>query len=50
MARRIGASREKVNRKLQSWKAEGWIAIRRSGVRVERKDRLAALVDAKKSA
>lgn len=50
MARRIGASREKVNRKLQSWKAEGWIAIRRSGVRLERKDRLAALVDEKKSA
>ncbi len=48
MARRIGASREKVNRKLQSWKASDWIGIGKSGVRLLRKDKLAGLIEAKK--
>lgn len=48
MARRIGASREKVNRKLQAWKASDWVAIGKSGIRLLRKDRLAGLIEAKK--
>jgi CRP-like cAMP-binding protein len=48
MARRIGASREKVNRKLQAWKAGDWIGIGKSGVRLLRKDKLAGLIEAKK--
>jgi CRP-like cAMP-binding protein len=50
MARRISASREKVNRKLQAWKGEGWLAIGRSGVKLLRRDKLAALIEARKSA
>lgn len=44
LARRIGASREKVNRKLHEWVDEGWIAISRSGVRLLNKADLAALI------
>ena len=50
MARRIGASREKVNRKLQVWKGEGWISIGKSGVRLLKKDKLAASIEAKRGA
>jgi CRP-like cAMP-binding protein len=34
LAYRIGASREKVNRKLSQWAREGLVAVTRSGVRV----------------
>lgn len=34
LAYRIGASREKVNRKLREWSREGIVAVTRSGVRV----------------
>jgi CRP-like cAMP-binding protein len=34
LARRIGASREKVNRKLRQWVAEGWVEVTPAGVRV----------------
>ncbi len=44
MARRLGASREKVNRKLHAWAAEGWVEITPAGVRVLSDD-FAALTD-----
>ena len=44
LARRIGASREKVNRKLHEWADEGWIAIGRSGVKLIDRAELAALI------
>lgn len=50
MARRIGASREKVNRKLHQWKDEGWLSLGRAGVRLEKKDKLAQMIEAKKGA
>lgn len=34
MARRLGHSREKVNRKLAAWSRAGWITVTREGVRV----------------
>ena len=34
MARRLGASREKVNRKLHAWAAEHWVELTPAGVRV----------------
>jgi CRP-like cAMP-binding protein len=43
MARRIGFSREKVNRRLHAWAAEGVVAIERHGVLVRAPERLAAL-------
>jgi len=48
IARRIGASREKVNRKLGGWRDEGYIAISRAGVRIEKPQALAELVAAAK--
>lgn len=44
LARRIGASREKVNRKLHEWADEGWIALSRSGVKLANRKELAALI------
>ncbi|MEZ5994711.1 MAG: Crp/Fnr family transcriptional regulator [Hyphomonadaceae bacterium] len=44
IARRIGASREKVNRKLHEWAGEGWIALGRSGIKVLRRDALTLLI------
>ena len=44
LARRIGASREKVNRKLHEWVDEGWISISRSGIKVLARTELAALI------
>lgn len=44
LARRIGASREKVNRKLHEWADEGWIAITRAGIKLADKPRLVALI------
>lgn len=43
MARRIGFSREKVNRRLHAWADEGWVAIERQGVLVRSPERLQAL-------
>jgi hypothetical protein len=34
MARLIGASRERVNRKLAAWRADGWIGVGAYGVKV----------------
>lgn len=34
LARRIGASREKVNRKLRQWAEAGWVELTPSGVRI----------------
>ncbi|HEX3700977.1 MAG TPA: Crp/Fnr family transcriptional regulator [Phenylobacterium sp.] len=42
LARRIGASREKVNRKLKEWSAEGQVDVTTAGIRVLAPDRLAA--------
>ena len=44
MARRISASREKVNRKLHAWSREGVISLTKAGVRIERADYLRAFV------
>jgi CRP-like cAMP-binding protein len=42
LAYRIGASREKVNRKLNQWAREGLVSVTRSGVRVLSPERLRA--------
>ena len=44
LARRIGASREKVNRKLHEWEDEGFVQLGRSGVRIKSRDKLQALI------
>lgn len=44
LARRIGASREKVNRKLHEWADEGWINMSRSGIRLLAREKLKALI------
>ncbi|HWA01093.1 MAG TPA: Crp/Fnr family transcriptional regulator [Caulobacterales bacterium] len=44
LARRIGASREKVNRKLHEWCDEGWITLGRSGIKLTKRDQLQALI------
>jgi CRP/FNR family transcriptional regulator, cyclic AMP receptor protein len=44
LARRIGASREKVNRKLHEWNDSGWVSLGRSGVRLKMREKLQALV------
>jgi CRP-like cAMP-binding protein len=45
LARRIGASREKVNRKLHEWAGEGWISLGRTGVKLLKRDELQALIE-----
>jgi len=45
IARRIGASREKVNRKLHSWIEEGWIALSPQGARLVKADSLRELIE-----
>jgi len=45
LARRIGASREKVNRKLHEWADEGWIGLGRSGIKLIKREQLKALID-----
>jgi len=45
IARRLSASREKVNRKLHAWAREGWVALASSGVRVIDRPALAGLID-----
>lgn len=42
MARLIGASRERVNRKLATWRSEGWIDVGAFGVRLLDRQALAA--------
>ncbi len=44
MARRIGFSREKVNRQLHRWSAAGWLAVERRGVRLLQRKALQQLV------
>lgn len=44
LARRIGASREKVNRKLHEWCDEGWISIGRAGIKLVARDKLKAII------
>jgi CRP-like cAMP-binding protein len=44
LARRIGASREKVNRKLHEWSDEGWISLGRSGIKITARDKLVAII------
>ena len=43
MARRLVASREKVNRKLHEWVRQGWVEIASVGVRLKVPDRLRTL-------
>ncbi len=45
IARRLGASREKVNRKLHEWAGKGWVELTPSGVRLVAADSLAALIE-----
>jgi CRP-like cAMP-binding protein len=49
LARRIGASREKVNRKLHEWADEGWIAMGRAGIKLTARDKLATLIHESRS-
>ncbi|MES1199604.1 MAG: Crp/Fnr family transcriptional regulator, partial [Pseudomonadota bacterium] len=44
LARRIGASREKVNRKLHEWSDEGWVNLGRSGIKLVKRDQLQTLI------
>jgi len=46
MARRVGASREKVNRKLHVWASNGWVELLHVGLRVGRPERLEEIVRA----
>jgi CRP/FNR family transcriptional regulator, cyclic AMP receptor protein len=46
IARRLGASREKVNRKLNIWARRGWVELDASGVRVLEPRSLAELIGA----
>lgn len=48
MARRIGASREKVNRKLHEWHARGMVEITRAGVRLLRAPELEMLIESQR--
>jgi len=44
LARRIGASREKVNRKLHEWVEEGWISMGRAGIKLVARDKLQSVI------
>jgi len=44
IGRRLGLSREKINRKLHEWGREGWVEVAAAGVRVLVPDRLEALI------
>ena len=46
IARRLGASREKVNRKLNAWAHQEWVELGASGVRILQPQPLAALMHA----
>ena len=45
MGRRIGFSREKVNRKLHEWVREGWVEVAPAGIRMLAPERLEALIE-----
>lgn len=45
IGRRLGFSREKVNRKLHEWAHEGWVAISQAGIRVVAREPLEALIE-----
>jgi CRP-like cAMP-binding protein len=45
IARRLGASREKVNRKLHAWAAAGWVEITPAGTRLLQTGSLTALIE-----
>lgn len=45
IARRIGASREKVNRKLHDWAGEEWVRIDRSGIKIVKRSELEGVID-----
>jgi CRP-like cAMP-binding protein len=45
MARRLGASREKVNRKLHAWAEDGLVLITPAGVRLVEADALRAIIE-----
>jgi CRP-like cAMP-binding protein len=49
IARRIGASREKVNRKLHDWADEGFVSLGRAGIRIERRAALERLIDERRA-
>ena len=44
ISRRLGYSREKVNRKLHEWVRESWVDLAPAGVRVLAAERLQALI------
>lgn len=44
MGRRLGFSREKVNRKIHEWAREGWVEIAPAGIRMLAPERLEALI------
>ncbi|HEY7899701.1 MAG TPA: Crp/Fnr family transcriptional regulator [Caulobacteraceae bacterium] len=46
IARRLGASREKVNRKLNAWARQDWVELSPAGIRVIEREALAELVGA----
>jgi len=45
LARRLGASRETVNRRLQRWVSDGALEVTAAGVRLLEADRLQSFVD-----
>jgi CRP-like cAMP-binding protein len=49
IARRIGASREKVNRKLHDWADEGFVSLGRAGIRIEKRAALERLIDERRA-
>lgn len=50
LARRIGAAREKVNRKLHDWVARGWVSVGRAGIKILAREKLKALIHEARSA
>lgn len=45
LARRIGASRERINRTLADWRKQGWVSIDRTGIHILDETALAGLAD-----
>lgn len=45
IGRRLGFSREKVNRKIHEWVREGWVEVAPAGIRMLAPDRLEALIE-----
>ena len=44
IARRLGVSREKVNRKLNGWARSGWVGLSAAGVRLIEREALVHLL------